>query len=71
MVVGFHFYSNLMNILQVNSGDPDHMPHYAASDLGLHCLLISQKKDVRLIWGNLFSRHQTGLIATKPVFGFR
>ena len=21
-----------------NSGDPDQMPHYAVSDLGLHCL---------------------------------
>ena len=21
-----------------NSGDPDQMPHFAASDLGLHCL---------------------------------
>ena len=25
--------------LFANSGDPDQMPHYAASDLGLHCLL--------------------------------
>ena len=24
-----------------NSGDPDQTPHYAASDLGLHCLPIT------------------------------
>ena len=28
-----------------NSGDPDLMPHYVASDLGLHCLHMSHKKD--------------------------
>ena len=26
--------------LFANSGDPDQMPHSAASDLGLHCLPI-------------------------------
>ena len=26
------------------------MPHSAASDLDLHCLLMSHKKDARLIW---------------------
>ena len=26
------------------------MPHFAASDLGLHCLHMSHKKDIRLIW---------------------
>ena len=25
-------------MLLANSADPDQMPHYAASDLGLHCL---------------------------------
>ena len=25
-------------MLLANSGDPDQMPHYVASDLGLHCL---------------------------------
>ena len=28
--------------LFANSGDPDQMPHSAASDLGLHCLPISR-----------------------------
>ena len=26
--------------LFANSGDPDQTPHFAASDLGLHCLLV-------------------------------
>ena len=34
----------------VNSEGPDRTPRSAASDLGLHCLPRSQKKDVRLIW---------------------
>ena len=33
-----------------NSGDPDQMPHFVASDLGLHYLPISNKKDARHIW---------------------
>ena len=28
------------------------MPHSAASDLGLHCLSMSHKKDARLKWVN-------------------
>ena len=27
--------------LFANSGDPDQTPHTAASDLGMHCLLIT------------------------------
>ena len=37
-------------ILKANSGDPDQTPHYVVSDLGLHCLPMSHKKDARLIW---------------------
>ena len=33
--------------MQANSGDPDQT---AASDLGLHYLPMSQKKDTRHIW---------------------
>ena len=36
------------NILQANSGDPDQTPRSVASDLGLHCLNMSHKKDARL-----------------------
>ena len=33
--------------MQANSGDPDQTPH---SDLGLHYLPMSHKKDARHIW---------------------
>ena len=34
-------------IVQANSGDPDKMPHSVASDLDLHYLPMSNKKDAR------------------------
>ena len=40
-----------MDKLFANSGDPDQMPHFAASDLGLHCLLrlvVSRLKRVKV-----------------------
>ena len=36
--------------LFANNGDPDQMPHYAASDLGLHCLPIILSAVSRLQW---------------------
>ena len=33
-----------------NSGDPDQMPHSAASDLGLHCLPIILLRVSLLQW---------------------
>ena len=36
--------------LFANSGDPDQMPHVAASDLGLHCLPITLLGVSRLQW---------------------
>ena len=51
-VVGWYF-SFLFNfnkkLLQANSGEPDQTPLFAASDLFLHCLPMSHKKDARLI----------------------
>ena len=41
--------------MQANRGDPDQMPHSVASDLGLHCLPMSHKKDARHIWVKLQS----------------
>ena len=35
-----------------NSQDPDQTPRSAASDLGMHCLPRSPKRDARLIWVN-------------------
>ena len=34
----------------INSGDPDQTLRSVASDLVLHCLSMSHKKDVRLKW---------------------
>ena len=46
----FHFYSYfLKKLLCANSGEPGQTPRFAASDLVLHCLPMSNKKDVRLI----------------------
>ena len=36
--------------MQANSGDPDQTPHSVVSDLGLHYLPMSHKKDARHIW---------------------
>ena len=36
--------------MEANSGDPDQMPHSVASDLGLHYLPMSHRKDARHIW---------------------
>ena len=36
--------------LNANTVDPDQTPHFAASDLGLHCLPVSLLWDARLIW---------------------
>ena len=32
------------------------MPHFAASDLVLHCLPMSHKKDTTFIWVNYIGR---------------
>ena len=36
--------------MQANSGDSDQMPHFVESDLGLHYLPMSYKKNARHIW---------------------
>ena len=36
--------------MQANSGDPDQPPHSVESDLGLHYLPMSHKKDASNIW---------------------
>ena len=43
------YYSFYSNFKRPRCKDPDHMPGSAGSDLGLHCLPISHKKDARLI----------------------
>ena len=55
----FHFHSNIKtNFCKQTVVQPDQTPRFAASDLVLHCLPMSHKKDARLIWvkgKNLFS----------------
>ena len=41
-----------MALLFANRGTPDQMPRSAASNLGLHCLLIILLGVSRLQWGN-------------------
>ena len=40
--------------LFANNGDPDQMPHSAASDLDLQCLQITLQGVSRLQWINMF-----------------
>ena len=40
----------IFHFLFANSGEPDQTPHIAASDLVLHYLPMSYKKDARRIW---------------------
>ena len=37
-----------------NSGDPNQMPHSAASDLGLHCLVITLLEVSQLQWVKIY-----------------
>ena len=38
--MGFNFTVFAYEVLQANNVDPDQMPRFAASELGLHCLHI-------------------------------
>ena len=51
-----------------NSGDPDQTPRYVASDLGLHCLPMSNEKDAMLVWVNemIFSQFFCHLKFNRP-----
>ena len=40
----------LEKIMHANIGDPDQVTHFVASDLGLHYLHMSHKKNARHIW---------------------
>ena len=54
-MVFFIFIQILMDILQ-QTGDTYHAPHFAVSDLGLHRLPISHKKNTLLIRVNSFHK---------------
>ena len=46
----FRYSYREMVELYANRGDPDQMPHFAASDLSLHCLPITLLGASRLQW---------------------
>ena len=43
----FFIFIQVLTENYANSGDPDQMQHFVASDLGLHYLPMSHKKDTR------------------------
>ena len=45
-----HFHFIFKKKICKQTGEPDQTPRLAASDLVLHCLPMSHKKDARLIW---------------------
>ena len=52
-VVGWYFsflFKSQKKFRFANSGEPDQTPQFAASDLVLHCLPMSHKKEAMLIW---------------------
>ena len=53
-----YFYRKMVKLF-ANSGDPDQTPHSAASDLGLHCLLMSLLQVSRLQWVKIMSHSIT------------
>ena len=64
----FHLHSNLnitfgKRTVSV-SGDPDQMPRFATSNLGLYSLPMSHKKDARPIWVNVFLRPLRGSLCS-------
>ena len=65
-----HLHSNLNITFSKQtvsaSGESDQMPRFAASDLVLYSLPMSQKKDARLIWVNVFLRPPRGSLCSLP-----
>ena len=50
-MVFFIFIHILKETCVSNSGEPDQTPHFVVSDLVLHYLPLSHKKDSRLLYG--------------------
>ena len=51
-LVTYYYYYVLYNISEINANnvDPDQMPHFVDSDLGLHCLPITLLVVSRQVW---------------------
>ena len=54
--------------LFAKSGDPDHTPCSAGSDLGLHCLPVTLLEDSRLQWVNYYHFHCNTLLYSHLLF---
>ena len=56
----FFFLILIEHSIKTNSGEPDQMRRSVASDLFLHCLWMSHKKDARLKWisGKYLAMHK-------------
>ena len=50
MVVFIFIQIHIKHSVYSNSGEPDRTPCSAVSELGLHCLHMSHKKDASHIW---------------------
>ena len=48
-LIGDIFLILIKILKETNNGEPDQAPHFAASDLDLHCLPMSHKMNARLI----------------------
>ena len=64
----FHLHSILIRVFGKQtvpvSGDPDQMPHFTASDLGLYSLPMSHKKDARRLSVNVSLRTPRGSLCS-------
>ena len=59
----FHFYLIFnRNFCKQTVKTPDQTPRSAVSDLGLHCLPRSHKRDARLLWVNNIHNYNQALI---------
>ena len=52
--------------LFANRGDPDQTPRSEASDLGLHCLLVTRLGVPSLQWVNVELMGMCGIVITSP-----
>ena len=65
----FYFYSNYKrHFCNQTVVKPDQTPHIAVSDLSLHCLPMSHKRDARLIWAKLTIALQCFLFSFAKLF---
>ena len=63
----FSFIQILIEFSVSKSGHPDQTPQNVASDLGLHCFPMSNKKDARLILVNIKESCSNTVTHTKVI----